>query len=348
MRPRARLLLGAAAVALFCLAFARRLLEYISPFLLALFVAAVIDPLVDRLERRGVPRGIGSFGVIAAFFAGAFGLLWLVAVNVAGELVLLRDQLPEAFRRVEALVDRLAAALGPLVSAMPHPLDDALRRSSGALFDLLMSAAAGGLARIGALPGILSVLAVGGMSAYFLSRDKRELAAFMWRILPRRWHRELRRLKAEIASGLLGYVRAQCILVAVSGGIAIAALSLFGFRYAWLLGGLAGILDLVPMVGPSAVFAPLVALDLASGDWSRALGIASVWASLLVLRQVVEPEVVARHVGLHPLTSIVALYLGVKLLGANGILLGPLLAVTLKAVCAVSILPHIKQESRRD
>jgi len=345
MRRRGRLLTGAAVAALVCLAFARRLLDYVFPFLLALFVAAVIDPLVDRLERGGVPRALGALGTIGALFLGGIGFLWLLAANVAAELLLLRDQLPYAAEHFEVLVDRLAKLMGPLVSAVPHPLDDALKSAAGALLDTLMNVAAQGVARLGALPSLVTVLFVSGMAAYFLSRDKRELGAFLWRILPRRWHKEARRLKEEIVSGLLGYVRAQSILVAVSGGLSIAGLSLFGYRYAWIFGGLAGILDLVPMVGPSAVYAPIVLLAAAAGDWPRALGIAAVWAGVLVVRQVIEPEVVGKHVGLHPLTSIVAVYLGGKLFGVNGILLGPILAVTLKAVCVVSILPYLKQES---
>ena len=200
------------------------------------------------------------------------------------------------------------------------------------------------LARLAALPNTIVILLISGMTAYFLSRDKRELGAFLLRFLPRRWHPEARRLKGEIVAGLMGFVRAQSILVMVSSALSIAGLSLFGYRYAWLLGLLAGIFDLVPMVGPSAVFAPLVAMGLVAGDWTRTAGIAAVWGGVLLVRQVIEPEVVGKHVGLHPLTSIVAVYLGGKLFGINGILLGPVLAVTLKAVCVVSILPYIKQE----
>lgn len=348
MRLRARVVSGAAIAALFLLIFARRLLDFVVPFVLALFVAAVIDPVVDRLERRGVPRALGALAVIAAVCLGGLGLLWTVAVNVAAELALLKDQLPLVTRSIESGLERLVALLGPLVSTVPHPLDDGLKQLTGALFEALTAAAAGGLARVGAVPNLVAVLAVSGMTAYFLVRDKRELGSFLWRIVPASWRPEARRLKEEIAAGLVGYVRAQGILVAVSGALSVAGLSLFGYRYAWLLGGVAGILDLVPMVGPSAVYAPLVALGIIAGDWPRALGIAAVWGSLLVVRQVIEPEIVARHVGLHPLTSVIAVYLGGKLLGVNGILLGPVVAVTLKAVCVVSILPYLKQESRKN
>lgn len=344
MRLRASLLLGAALAGLVALAAARRLIDLVYPFLVALFVAAVIDPVVDRLERRGVPRPVAALAVIAAAVLGGVSLLWVLLANVAAELALLLDQLPSASAYIESWAARTARLFGPLLSAAPHPLDDALKDLSRTLLGALMEWAAQGLSRIGALSHLPAVVAVSGMAAYFLSRDKRELGNFLMSLLPRGWRREVRRLKEEIAAGLIGYVRAQSVLVAVTGALSIAGLTLFGYRYAWLLGGLAGLLDVVPLVGPSAVYAPLVAVGVAAGDWPRALGVGALWAGLLLLRQLIEPEMVARHAGLHPLTSIAAVYVGGKLFGINGVLLGPVFAVTLKAVCSVSVLPYFKQD----
>src|SRR5690606_31367448 len=130
--------------------------------------------------------------------------------------------------------------------------------------------------------------------------------------VPRGWRAELLRLKDEILAGLIGFVKAQAVLMALSASLSILGLSLFGYPYAWALGAFAGVLDLAPMVGPSGVFAPLVAAGLIFGDWMRTIGIACVWAVVLIVRQVIEPEIVGRHVGIHPLTSVAAVYLGVK------------------------------------
>ncbi len=344
MRLRARLLLAAASGSLLFLLAARWLLEYVTPLFLALLVAAAIDPMVDWLESRGVGRRIGALGIIAVFSLAAVGLLWVLAVNVAAELSLLHEQLPGAAREIQALLDRWVKLLQPLVSAVPHPLDDALLETVDAALRGFAGFTAQLLARLGSLPSALATLVLSGMAAYFLIRDKRELGSFWLGLLPGRWRGEARRLKGEIAAGLLGFLRAQTILVAVSGGLSIAGLGLFGYRYAWLLGLAAGIFDLVPMVGPSAVFLPLVAIGVASGEWMRAAGTAAVWLSVLMVRQFVEPGIVRKHVGLHPLTSMIAIYLGGKLLGVNGVLIGPMVAVTLKAISVVSVLPYLKQE----
>ncbi len=235
MRLRARLLLAAASGSLLFLLAARWLLEYVTPLFLALLVAAAIDPMVDWLESRGVGRRIGALGIIAVFSLAAVGLLWVLAVNVAAELSLLHEQLPGAAREIQALLDRWVKLLQPLVSAVPHPLDDALLETVDAALRGFAGFTAQLLARLGSLPSALATLVLSGMAAYFLIRDKRELGSFWLGLLPGRWRGEARRLKGEIAAGLLGFLRAQTILVAVSGGLSIVGLGLFGYRYAWLL-----------------------------------------------------------------------------------------------------------------
>lgn len=344
MRPRARLLIAAALAAAGLLLVAHRFLELFTPFFLALIVAAIIDPFVDRLEKCGVPRGLGTLAVIGALCVAVALLVWTLAVNVARELALLHRQLPEIAARFDAWVATWTDLVHPFIQSFPHPIDDALKGSGEALLAGAGTLVAHLLSRLAALPDTGALIFVSGMSAYFLIRDKRELGAFAMGLVPRRWRGELRRVKGEIIAGLIGFIRAQSVLIVVSAALSITGLSLFGYRYAWLLGLLAGIFDLVPMVGPSAVFAPLVVYGIMTSDWTRAAGVAAVWGTVLVLRQVIEPEVVGRRVGLHPLTSVVAVYLGSKLFGVNGALLGPVVAVAVKAVCTVSVLPYIEQE----
>lgn len=344
MRLRARLLI-AGGIALFLgLLFAQALVAYFGPFLLALLIASVVDPLVDRLERAGVSRGAGAFAVIGAAGVGLTAAAWLLAANLLREFELLSAHLPEYAHGLREGIRLWSEHLRSLSKELPHPVDDALEQAAGEVVGFLAQLVSSAVARAGSVPTAMMIGLVASTTAFFLVRDKRELGRFLFSLAPKSLHSELRRLQGEILAGLLGFVKAQCILVAISGALSVAGFLTFGYRYAWLLGTLAGILDLVPMVGPSGVFAPVILWSLATADWPRSVGIGCVWAAVLVVRQLVEPEIVGRHVGLHPVTSVVAVYLGGRLLGVNGILLGPVVAVVLKAICVVSILPLLQEE----
>lgn len=344
MRLRARLSIAAAIVLIAGLVLARNLWGYVSPFLLAILLASIIDPWVDRLENRGVPRAFGALAVIAALGAAACGAAWALVVNVLREVETLRSKIPEYVAGMRGLVESMRAMSERLLSELPHPFDETLERGIESASETLAAAATELLARAGALPGFFFVALVALAAAYFLSRDKRELGDFLLRLFPPAWRGEIRRLKLEITGGLIGFVRAQLILVALSSGLSVAGLLLFAYPYAWLLGIFAGALDLVPMVGPSGVFVPLIVLSALLGDWNRSIGTACVWLTVLLVRQIVEPDVVGRHVGLHPLTTLLAAYLGGAWLGLHGVLVGPIAAIAIKAICVVSILPHLRRE----
>lgn len=344
MRLRARLSIAAAVALVLGLALARSIVGYVTPFILALFLAAVIDPLVDRLEKRGVPRAFGALAVIGALGAAVLGTAWVLIANVLREAEALRGELPHYAAQLRGYVEGWSSAAEGLLMELPHPFDEALLRGVQSLSEAAGEAATDLVGRAGTLPGLFFVGFVALIATYFLSRDKRTLGDFFIRLFPPSWRPEMRRLKGEIAGGLLGFVRAQAILVSLSAGISVGGLLLFDYPYAWLLGILAGILDLVPMVGPSGVFIPLIVAGAATGAWNRTFGIACVWLTVLLVRQIVEPDVVGRHVGLHPLTTLVAAYLGGAWLGVHGLVLGPIVAITVKAICVISVLPHLHRE----
>ena len=344
MRLRARLLIAGGTLLLLAILFAETLFSYLGPFLLALLLASVVDPAVDRFERAGISRGAAAFAVIAAGGTMIAAAAWLVAAHLLREFEMLRSRLPEYARGLQQAIDGWTGLLRSFSAELPRPVGDALEQAAHDLTGLFAQSVSSALSRAGGLPAAIMVGLVASTTAYFLVRDKRQLGRFMLSLLPRALHPELKRLHGEIFTGLLGFVKAQCILVAVSGALSVAGFLAFGYRYAWLLGTLAGVLDIVPMVGPTGVFFPVILWSLAAGEWPRAAGVAAVWAAVLVVRQLIEPEVVARHVGLHPVTSVVAVYLGGRLLGVNGILLGPAVAVVLKAIFVVSVLPLLTKE----
>lgn len=114
--------------------------------------------------------------------------------------------------------------------------------------------------------------------------------------------------------------------------LSICSFLLIGVPYSWTLGALAGLLDLIPMIGPSGVFLPVLAYYGLTGHIHFVVLIAVAWVAVMMARGLIEPQLVSSQVGLHPLTSIAALYLGFRFMGASGLILGPLVMVVCKAV----------------
>ena len=119
--------------------------------------------------------------------------------------------------------------------------------------------------------------------------------------------------------------------MALTTGLTIVFLNLVGIPFAVVLGMVAGLLDLMPGVGPSGGYIPLVIVEAVGGRYDRAIACAAGGLILFLVRQVWEPQLLRSQLGVHP-TTIFALYIGFRLLGVVGLLLGPLSAVVAQAL----------------
>lgn len=316
------------------------LLPYTLPFLLAALLTAIIDRPVDLLERRlRLPRGIVVTIVLGAAVL-AFGLfIGLVVTNVSAELEVFYRALPMYADQWRLSLEEGLGRLKALSAVLPHPVGSLLEGSLEGWVSLLASSASGLLRQVQHLPNLFASLFIAAITTFFLSRDKRGLASAYFRLLPKAWHERLFQLKRHISAGSLGLVRGQLILLSMTFILATTAFSAFGVGYAWLLGLLAALLDVMPMVGPSGVFLPIIVHMALTDEIGRAVGLATVWAAILVLRQILEARVMGAQLGVHPLTMIFALYTGVKVFGINGLWLAPFIVISVKAVYTVIYPP---------
>lgn len=327
--------LSATAAAAFVLI---RFWSYAAPFLAASLLAAMIDPYVHRLRQAtGLRRGAAVLVVLTVFLALLAGGLALVAANLIVELERLLLHLPEYAEAAAELADRAAARAGGLLARLPPPLDEMVLFDSGQAAEAAAAAVRGALGRLRAAPGAVFFFFVTGLATFFISRDRHLLWNAVLRALPAAWRRPLVVIRDEIAGGALALVRAQLILLAVTAAAGVAGLSAAGVPYAWALGLAAGVLDLAPAVGPGAVFGPVAVAYALAGRPGVALGVCALWLALVLVRQLLEPHVLGAHTGLHPVTVLAAVYVGVKAAGAAGFFIGPLALVVVRALLAATL-----------
>jgi predicted PurR-regulated permease PerM len=101
-------------------------------------------------------------------------------------------------------------------------------------------------------------------------------------------------------------------------------------RYAFLVAFIISLLDLLPALGAIAVLAPWSALSFASGNVRVGAGLLILAGVVTLTRQIAEPKIVGKSLGLHPLVALFAMYAGLKLFGAAGLVLGPCAAIVVR------------------
>ena len=328
------------AVLVACYLAARHVFPLFTPFIAALILAAIIDPIVELATRRfRFNRGACVFICLLIVLVLLSVVIVLVIVRIVSEVQDLYRALPIYNMNLEEVLRNMISYLKGVAEGLPDSVIEAMRRAQSTLYTGLERLLVGMTGVIGSLPRFSINIIVSFFAAFFISRDKRQISEFIVNVTPLKWRDKAKLARVGVVSATLGFIRAYLILVSVTIIVSILGFTIAQVRYAWLFGIIAGILDLIPLVGPGLLYVPLIIFHLLVRQFHQAIVIAVLMAVQFLIRKGIEPRVLGANLGIHPLGVLMSMYLGYRLLGAIGMLIGPLLAVILKVLIKVGVLP---------
>ena len=310
----------------------------LTPFLVALLLAYLFDPLVDRLEKLGLSRTWGVVAVFALFTLIVMALLLVLVPMLAKQLLRLYELAPQ-------MLDWLQHSAMPWVQSKLGLADGfwkfdkvkaAISEHMGQTTDIvgvvLSQATASGLALIGWLANLVLIPVV----SFYLLRDWDVMMAKVRSLLPRDREERVVSLAGECHEVLGAFVRGQLMVMVALGVIYSAGLMLVGLELGLLIGMIAGLAAIVPYMGfVIGIGAALIAgLFQFGGDLYLMIGIVAVFMIGQALEgMVLTPWLVGDRIGLHPVAVIFAILAGGELFGFTGILLAlPVAAVIMVLV----------------
>ncbi len=302
-----------------------------APFLLGTIFACLIEPFVKKLyQRLRVGRKLAIvfillFVVILALSITGFSLLAFYQ-----ETQRLIPQIPEM---VDRLLKLTRDSIQYLAKYFPQfrEFGSNLGIPGESIVQVLRSIIVGGIQILPRFPQLILALGLGGVTAYFLSRDKDQISELFYKILPSKWQRATLRLKTEVMDSVTRFIRVECILALVTTTFTTLFFMGLGKPAALAYGFLAGILDFLPVLGPGMVYITLAVIDLLFGSYMQALWVFFAYFILLLIRQVIEYKLIGENLNLHPLISILVVYVGIEIFGFAGIFFGPLLIIILRS-----------------
>lgn len=295
---------------------------------LAALLAVAITPLVERLE-AGMPRWVAIVLVYLGILAVAGAAISLLVPVLVEELSQLGESLPQITQRLLDLpqhwISTYFPALGRIASDLPQQLSSDAGALAGGIGTLLVTL---GRTLTTILINFLLVLVV----AFFLTSDAHFAPRFIARFFPPNYRPITSELAHRVGRQLGHWVRAQ-LLVGLFFGVAFGlGLALLGVPYAFSLGVAGAILELIPYVGGLIVTVVAMLVALSISPW-LALGVLVVEIAVATIEShIVYPKLVGNIVGLHPLTTIVALFVGAEARGVVGALLAVPVAIVLQVL----------------
>lgn len=319
--------------------FFTKLLGWLFPFLLAVLFAWMADPLVGFLQKKAhFPRRIASVvSILIVIFIIGF-VIWMVLKrlgieisNLAAAIPQLMDRLPFIFNTLEEklhLLNRYVNDFGVQLE-LESIAAKGLESLSGMITSLTSAAGSFAYQVVKRLPSLLVAIFACLLSTYFISSDKERILGFLGRQVPEKWKERAVEIKGYLSGAFFQYVKAQLILMTITFFELLIAFLIIRVDSPFLLALIICIVDMLPVLGTGTVLVPWALFSLLMSDYRRALGLVITYVVCLVVRQLLEPKIVSGQIGIHPLLTLMALYIGLKTMGVFGMLIGVILMIIL-------------------
>ena len=315
----------------------RFVLPMLLPFLLGTLLAFAAEPAVSfGMRRLRLPRPLAAGLGVTFSMALLAGILTVAGAVLVRQLGILAGRLPDLTVQAQKMQDRLISA----ADNAPEGIRTLAQRTVLEVFDgstAMMKQVAGKVPAMltAVVSGVgSSALGVGTgiLAAFFISARLPVLREGIRRRLPKSWHEKYLPAIQRVRRNLGGWFKAQGKLALVTWGIVTLGFWILGVSYPPLWAALVALVDAVPVLGTGTVLVPWGVVCLLRGETGRAVGLFCVYGVAAITRTVLEPRVVGKQLGLDPLMTLLALYVGYRLWGIPGMLLTPILASAAKSI----------------
>ena len=302
------------------------------PFLLAFLFSVLLRAPADRISARlKISRRLVSAVLVTLFYI----LLAVAALLIGSELFTFART---SVSRFNTVIVPTVESLEDMASRWTSRLDPNVVTVLGELVDSVMLSLRSKVAEISTqlVTGIMSSLPSGFLNVlfmmiatYFISLDFGLLKwAVARRIKEENYNKILAGLnycKTTIGKMLRSYVLIMFITFVEQA----VGLTILGVEYSLLIAVAIAVFDILPVVGSGTIMLPWAAVSLATGDVKRGLGLLILYVIITVIRQIIEPRTVGEHVGLHPLLTLMCMFVGLRVFGGLGLLGLPILCAVL-------------------
>jgi len=317
-------------------AFFTVLFAFLSPFFFGLLIALLMEPLIRvMVKRMNFRRWVASLLCLLIFLAAVSSLgVWLVS-TLATQVASFVESAPTHVEDISARLEEANLWLARLEEHLPEG------RSMPDIQEMMLTAVTSlfgegvGAQGIRAFTGVAdffinTILAL--VSAYFFMADREKIFNFIKNATPRWFANQMNQTKAGLTRAMGGYFRAQGILMVLVGIISIVGLLILRSPYALFLGLLFAVLDFLPILGPAIVLIPWALISFVMGNIHQAIGLLVIYGVITITRQVLQPKILGDQMGAHPLASLMSIFIGFRIFGLLGFIIGPSLLMIFIAI----------------
>lgn len=333
--------------------------KYTYPFIIGLAFAYLLKPFIGFLTNKlKLPRGLSVILSILVSVALIAGLITFLVSEVVAGITYLSEVLPEHLNtmivftqnyftnHILPLYEKIISFFNTLDTGQQDTIlsnIEQIGKDAGNTIGSVLQSFLGFIpVLIGWLPSVGTGTIFTLLATFFIAKDWDKLLHYSERILPNKAVHNLKNVLKELEKALFGFIRAQLTLISITALIVLVGLLILRVNYAITVALIIGFVDLLPYLGTGLVFIPWIIYELIIGNFGLAIGLGILYTVVIVQRQFMEPKILSSSIGLDPLATLVSIFVGFKLIGFLGFIVGPIVLVILRTLYKLHILQDLK------
>lgn len=330
------------AFILLCLFGLYKLALFYMPFVIALIVASIAEPLIKFFMKKfKMKRKIASI----------LSLLIIISIIVVIISILISNIITESTKLVENLnmyaTDAYNIGMKFLDDVqegrveIPNKIIEMAEKSYGGFLDsaktVIGNFFTGLLNALGTIPSAVTFTIITFLATIFICFDREYIIETCKKHIPSKWLEKIKRFAKETFSVSGNYIKAEAKLssmcfILMFVGLLIMQFAGFGVEFPILIAILIGFVDIIPIFGTGIVMVPWTLYLLISRNFPLAIGVFILWAIWTITKNLLEPKMISKEMGLHPIFTLLAMYTGLQIFGVLGLMLGPIMLLVFKNI----------------
>ncbi len=307
----------------------RFLLTYLLPFLFAGIIAYSVQPIANFLNRKiKIKQGtVASVLSVVIYLAVAFVLGFLIyRIVVFG--IDFADYLPKMLEKFNFILNKIQK----LFDKIPKEFNSAFDSIVKNMIDKMANGISGFISSFATTlakktPPFLISSIVALVATFYIAKDYKGLSKFLNSLFGSKTGEKIRKIKIILFESVFKLVKGYLILSAVTYAELLLGLFLLKIKYAPLIALIIALVDVLPVIGTGTVMIPWAVLSVFLGNNRLALGLAVLYVIIVIVRNFLEPKIISTQIGMNPLFTLLAMFVGLKVLGFWGLILFPIILI---------------------
>ncbi len=332
--------------------------KFLYPFILAILIVILINPIVDFLQNKArFPRALAILTTLILFLLLFFGIVTLLIAELISGAAFLASTVPDKVDKMitatqnfftqhilpfyEGIAMKFNALDGSKQDTIMQSIQEASAKFSGSITGFLQAFFTKLPSLVSWIPSAATALVFALLATFFISKDWENLSHTFTKKLPNAFKTRSFSVLKNLRKALFGFIKAQLILMSLTAVLIFVGMLILGVDHALTIALIIGFVDMLPYLGTGIVLVPWAIYEFISGSIGMGIGISILYALATMQRQFMEPKVLSSNLGMNPLATLVALFVGFKVFGFLGLILGPVILVVITSLYRTGVFKDL-------